>query len=140
MTVTLAFDTETTGLVRKDLRLDSPDQPYLVQLGMVQLNENLETIQQVSMIIQPDGYEIPKQASDVHGITTEKAEKFGVPLRTALSAFNQLCLKSDILVGHNISFDLNVMRSQLLRNNLPDRTTDMPILSFLPQRECWLSG
>ena len=133
MTITLAFDTETTGLIQRGVRLDSPDQPHLVQLGMAQLNEDLEIVQQVSLIIKPDGYTIPKQASDVHGITTEKAEKFGIPLRTALSTFNQLCLTSDVLVGHNIQFDLKVMRSQLMRNDLPDRTQNMPFFCTLEE-------
>jgi DNA polymerase-3 subunit epsilon len=121
----LFFDTETTGLVQSRLPLSDPAQPHLVQLGLVQLDENLEVIQQASIIIKPDNFVIPKEASDVHGITQDKAEKYGVPIKTALSLFNQMCLQSDMLIAHNLKFDEMLMQIEANRYQVPDRMANL---------------
>lgn len=118
----LVFDTETTGLVKHGLPPEHPDQPRLVQIALVQLDDDLNAIQKVSIIVKPDGFVIPKEASDVHGINQETAEKYGLPIKTVLSVFNQMCLQSDQLVAHNLKFDLLLMRSELSRNGVVDRT------------------
>ena len=121
----LFFDTETTGLVQSRLPLSDPAQPHLVQLGLVQLDENLEVIQQASIIIKADNFVIPKEASDVHGITQDKAEKYGVPIKTALSLFNQMCLQSDMLIAHNLKFDEMLMQIEANRYQVPDRMANL---------------
>jgi len=121
----LVFDTETTGLVKNKLPPEHPDQPRLVQIAIVQLDDDFNVIQKVSMIVKPDGFTIPKEASDVHGITQDKAEKYGLPIETILSVFNQMCLQSDELVAHNLKFDQLLMRSEAFRNNVPDRIQGM---------------
>ena len=68
MGYTLLFDTETTGFVQKDYPPDHPSQPHLVQLGMILADDASNEIQSVELIVRPEGYEIPKQASDVHKI------------------------------------------------------------------------
>lgn len=127
MLTSLVFDTETTGLVKDKFPPEHPDQPRLVQLAVVQLDDDLNVIQKVSVIIKPDGFIIPEQASDIHGITQEKAEKYGLPIKSVLSVFNQMCLQSVRLVAHNLKFDQLLIRSETARNKVPDRTLAMDV-------------
>lgn len=110
--INLFFDTETTGFV-SPLHPQSDCQPHLVQLAFILTDENTIERACVNMIIRPDGWEIPKQASDVHGITTEIALKYGVPLKNAVSVFCHHVQIADQLVAHNIQFDVKVIECAL---------------------------
>lgn len=107
--VALYFDTETTGFAL-DRPPDDPGQPKLVQLAFILVDADGVERASSSMIVRPNGWTIPKQASDVHGITTLMAERYGVPLQSAVSLFCHHFLQCDLLVAHNIEFDLNVLR------------------------------
>jgi DNA polymerase-3 subunit epsilon len=71
------------------------------------------------LIVKPDGWEIPRGASDVHGITTEIANQCGVPLALALATFSNLVKTSDDHVAHNEEFDQRVLQAQFHRLNRP---------------------
>lgn len=125
----LIFDTETTGLPNYRLPQNHPAQPHIVQLAALQVNDRFEIEQQYSMIIRPpqreDGtweYEIPKEASDIHRVTHERACEYGISINSAMSVFNGLCKRAGCLVAHNIRFDLYLIRTALARLKAPDRT------------------
>lgn len=101
----LFYDTETTG--KADMKGSPTDtgQPYLVQLGAVMLDYNGNIHAQVDLTVKPDGWIIPPEATDIHGISHELAEKTGVPLRTVMSVFSNLCKQSTIISAHNLDFD-----------------------------------
>lgn len=110
--INLFFDTETTG-VTSPLHPKSGNQPHLVQLAFILTDPESRTRAEVNMIIRPDGWEIPKEASDIHGITTEMALLFGVPLRTAVSCFCHHMKIAEQLVGHNLQFDVKAIECAL---------------------------
>jgi len=70
------------------------------------------------MIIRPDGYRIPENATSVHGITTEMALSEGLPLEVAISEFSGSLEKCHVLVGHNLPFDLGVVAAECVRLDL----------------------
>lgn len=111
--VALFFDTETTGLPEKHKPPEHPSQPRLVQLAFVLAPIGGLERASASMMIKPQGWSIPEAASKVHGITTELATQFGIPLRTAVSCFCHHLVAADVLIAHNIAFDLTVMKSAL---------------------------
>ncbi len=74
----LFFDTETTGLPPRGAPIDDPRQPHLVQLAAMLADDDGRVLFAMSEIIRPDGYSVPEQASNVHGITTEIAEAVGL--------------------------------------------------------------
>ena len=82
--VYLFFDTETTGLPKK---YDAPSSDLdnwscrLVQLPWIMKDENQTLLSQGDFIIKPEGFEIPKESSNVHGITTEIALEKGKDLK-----------------------------------------------------------
>lgn len=111
----LFFDTETTGLPDKRAELHSASQPHLVQMALELTENDGSPVHSVSMIIDP-GVEIPKGASDIHGITTEKARGVGFKPSTAVAIFNHLAQRATEFVAHNIEFDAKIMTIAGLRN------------------------
>jgi DNA polymerase III subunit epsilon len=111
----LAFDTETTGLWQYGKPATHPSQPRCVQLGAILAEDNGLVRGEINLIIKPDGWTIPKEASDVHGITTEIAEQFGVPIVLALNLFNRFSIMADTLIAHNYSYDDGVLKGEFAR-------------------------
>ncbi len=115
----LFFDTETTGFFQDRLPIDHPEQPYIVQLAAELTDDDGEPISGFSFIVDPgisNGVFIPDRASDVHGITNERAVQFGVSAEFALSAFTHLYQRADIVCAHNIKFDRGVMEAAIARH------------------------
>lgn len=106
----LFFDTETTGLINQREPAISPVQPSLVQLGALLVDlEDRRELQSIDVIIQPDGWTIPTEASNVHGIPQALAEKVGILLEHAVLPFRDLVSVSQLIVAHNISYDKVIM-------------------------------
>lgn len=115
----LFFDTETTGL---PLDWKAPvtnlnNWPRMVQLAYLIYDKNGNKIKQADFIIQPEGFVIPKDASKVHGISTEKAIAEGASLIDVLNEFFEDVQQSDFLVAHNMAFDEKIVGAELLRKN-----------------------
>ncbi|TAJ12847.1 3'-5' exonuclease [Marinilabiliaceae bacterium JC017] len=116
----LFFDTETTGLPRnyKAPVTDINNWPRLVQLAWMVFDEGGKQLEIGDYIIKPEGFIIPKEAANIHGITTQKAMAEGVNLHELLVAFNELVEESKVLVAHNISFDEKIMGAEFVRKEI----------------------
>lgn len=112
----LVFDTETTGLPLKGLPNDHPNQPHLVQIGIIQADLAFTEVQSVSLIVRPDSWTIPENVVKVHGITTNLALAHGVPITVALAIYTNLRATATALVAHNVEFDLQIMAIALARS------------------------
>ena len=113
----LFFDTETTGLP-KDYKAPSSELdnwPRLVQLSWIMKDDNQTLLSQGDCIIRPDGFEIPEESSKVHGITTEIARAKGLDLKKTVYYFLGACKMADLIVGHNVSYDMHVVGAELIR-------------------------
>jgi DNA polymerase-3 subunit epsilon len=110
MKTILFFDTETTGLPVWKEPSGSNNQPHLVQLAAILCNaDTREVISTMDVIIKPDGWEIPQETIDVHGITNEMALKLGIPEKQALEQFLELRGNAD-RVAYNKTFDQRIIR------------------------------
>ncbi len=118
----LFFDTETTGLPKnwKAPLTDLNNWPRLVQLAYLQFDKSGNKISGGDFIIKPEGFIIPKDASKIHGISTEKASLEGKDLRTVLKDFQSLINEADYVVAHNISFDEKIVGAEFLRTKMPN--------------------
>lgn len=114
------YDTETTGLPVWKEPSESDAQPHLVQLGAVLVNpETQEVISSIDLIIKPDGWEIPEEVSEIHGITTEYAMEVGVPEKMALDLF--LAMRGDAeRIAYNKTFDQRIIRIAAKRYSSDD--------------------
>jgi len=113
----LFYDTETSGLPidPKITHTVVDNWPRMVSIAWVLCDDDRKIHEMNTFIVKPDGWEIPKAATDVHGISTEKANKDGLPIQDILKAFMIVLNKPDYVVGHNIRFDRKVVAAELYR-------------------------
>ena len=118
----LIFDTETTGLPRNyNAPLsDSDNWPRMVQIAWQLHDETGQLLHYDSIIIKPEGYTIPFNAEQIHGISTKRALEEGRELKTVLQEFIEIVNKCKYLCGHNIEFDINIIGAEFLRMGLPN--------------------
>ncbi|PTB97252.1 DNA polymerase III subunit alpha [Marivirga lumbricoides] len=119
----LIYDTETTGLPQNYNAplTDADNWPRCVQIAWQLHDAKGKLLDAQNHIVQPEGYDIPYNAKKVHGISTERAQKEGKPLIEVLKAFQEVLEKTDVVVGHNISFDISIMGAELLRKSLSEK-------------------
>ena len=116
-------DTETTGILRGDYT--SPSAPHLASVGLLLVDvEEMRIVSSLSAMIQPDGWEMPPEASQANGLTTEMLEDLGLPLDHVLPTYMGLLSLADLIVAHNVKFDVGILASALYRSDGLD-TLDM---------------
>ena len=105
--IILVFDTETTGF--------RPDKNEIVQLSYILYDTQRQSViyatQQGEDIVNING-KIPKQTSDIHGITKNMTlDK--LPIKEHIDKFINYFNQADKFVGHNISFDIRMIVGQI---------------------------
>jgi len=114
----LIFDTETTGMFVRNARPDNPSIAKLVQLGAVLLDDAGVEVSSLNLIIYPERWEVPEGAAAIHGISTNRAKRYGVALENACHAFSDLLDIADVLVAHNETYDDQIMQHAFWMSNL----------------------
>jgi DNA polymerase III epsilon subunit-like protein len=91
--------------------------PHIVQFSYIiyDVTDNDICVIEDNIIRVADDVEISAESSAIHGITNEISKSGGVDLNQVLSGFFGALKNVDMLVGHNISFDINVVVVELLR-------------------------
>lgn len=126
----LIFDTETTGLPKRwDAPLtDSDNWPRCIQIAW-QLHDDLgRLIEHQDYLVRPEGFNIPFDAEQVHGISTELALEQGIPLEEMLEKFQTALSRATYVVGQNVGFDLNIMGAEFHRADMENILQDFPVL------------
>ena len=104
----LAFDLETTGV---DRFVDVP-----VSFALVSMQGG-EVVDEFHSLVNP-GREIPAGAAAVHGISQERAEAEGMPLRDAVTAISVALVDASNrgvpVVGFNLQYDLTMTDARLV--------------------------
>jgi DNA polymerase III epsilon subunit-like protein len=118
----LFFDTETTGLPKnpKAPVTDSRNWPRLVQLAWLITDEEGFEHKSVEYIIKPQGFVIPKEASRIHGITTDLAHREGVDLGPVLEEISADLARALVLIAHNMDFDEKIVGAEFCRLGHPN--------------------
>ena len=76
-----------------------------------------------NIIKLPDGIIITKESEDIHKISNDMSKTKGIDIKIALNEFNSVLLKSDVVVGHNISFDKRMIMVECIRYKLQQNFT-----------------
>lgn len=114
MSKTILFlDTETTGLP-SNWKAPYNEWPRMVSLAF-SLVRGDEILGQNEYIIKPEGYEIPLEASKIHGITTEEAQAKGNDIQMVLIQLATMVELADLVVFHNSSFDTSIISGEQIR-------------------------
>ena len=116
----LIFDTETTGLpLAKTVNKELLDKwPYIVQLSYILYDtDKTKLLGTYDWIIKlPENVQMSDEVINIHGITNEISQTKGFDIRDALEQFISDCKQSDLIVAHNISFDLKMIQAEMLRH------------------------
>jgi len=116
--IILVFDTETTGLIKTTTiahyELDSL--PYIVQFSYLLYDTEKSFIEKISddIIKIPEKIVIPEECVNIHGITKGMTLK-GKDVGKCLLEFAKSYSQADVIVGHNLSFDINMVKTELMR-------------------------
>jgi len=134
----MVFDTETTGLPKtKIINPDTLDLwPHIVQFSYIIYDTELNNIEDYSdsIVKLEGGISISEDSIKIHGITNESSQKNGIYLDVILEKFFYHLRNVDLLVGHNVSFDINMIKIELLRllyeNNLNISKNDIKVYKY----------
>ena len=122
----LIFDTETTGLPKRwnAPLTDSENWPRCIQIAWQIHDAKGAIVAHKDYLIQPNNFSIPFDSEQIHGISTALASADGDPLDKVLSEFKTALETVNYVVGHNVSFDRNIMGAEFLRAGLVDFLED----------------
>jgi len=107
--IVLIFDSETTGLLPKNAGEPFPN---MIQLAFTLYDTDKGRITSVynEYVQLPPGVVISQKITEITGITGEMSAE-GVPVEEALEAFYTAYQEAEMLVAHNIEFDLKIIRT-----------------------------
>ncbi len=112
----VGFDTETTGV--------NPLTSRIVTVSVI--IDGGDFTEKYYRLADP-GIPIPKAASDIHGITTEKAREEGQPAQEVLTLAADLLAEQmkagNPVVAFNACYDLTLLNRELDRHGLPSLET-----------------
>ncbi|KKM17079.1 hypothetical protein LCGC14_1679340 [marine sediment metagenome] len=123
----LFFDVETSGLPKKYGRpyTDTDNYPRVVQLAYIITNEKGLILHKSMSVVKPEGYIIPANVSEVHGITTEDALN-GFKMNYVIGNFISIVKNCDLLIAHNFKFDSIILACEAYRLNFSNNILDKP--------------
>ena len=110
----LFFDTETTGLtVPYCSNLEF--QPRIIEIAIVRTDEDLNEIENFESFVDPE-MAIPAIITKITGITEEHVK--GKPkIKEILPDIRRMFESDDSICGHNLRFDLHLIKHELRRCN-----------------------
>lgn len=119
-----AFDLETTGV---DVESDRIVTACVARLGGISTD--------ILHALADPGVDIPQPATDIHGITTEKAKLFGVPavlvVAETVDRLGDAWAAGCPVVGFNVAFDLTMLDRESRRWCNEPFAIDGPVLDPL---------
>ena len=122
----ITFDTETTGLPKIKMITEKTLHlwPHIVQFSYViydnETNNVLETVDHIIKV--PENVVITEENSNIHGITDTMSKTSGQDIEHVLSEFMEDFNNADIIVAHNMEFDFNIIKVELMRQIYNDKT------------------
>jgi len=118
----LVFDTETTGLPKRNASItDSDAWPHIVQWSWLVFDVKEERIVSTSdyIIKLPGNLKIPEESTKIHGINNNMMRTKGRLFKQVLTEFISDYEMCDYLVAHNLEFDKKMVQVECFRHHLP---------------------
>ena len=131
MSFILAFDTETTGLPRTVNGIIM--EPHITQLSAILFSVSEKQIISFlnSYIKLPPGVEISPKAQEISGITPEICQQQGKTIDKVLKSFYSLYKQADVIVAHNLDFDVDRICAEIQRIVLSSSTKKIPKFAYM---------
>lgn len=128
----LLYDIETTGLI--NFQAGAEEQTARIcEIAAILLNA--DTLEQIGEpfceLIKPDGWVIEADAQEVHGISLEQCEEFGIPIADAIERFDAMADQATVLSGFSMRYDNKGVRGERRRLGRDDRYGVLPELDVM---------
>lgn len=120
------IDTETSGLFDFSKPADAEGQPRLAHLGMILIDENLVEERTLELLVKPEGWTMPEEASRINGLTMDILAEKGVPIIDALRDYCGTIDEGYVIVAFNAQYDTKIMRGEMRRAGIDDRFERTP--------------
>lgn len=90
------------------------------KIGRINTETNKVDIKLQSYHIVKPTFQVKKQAQKVHEISEEDMNSNGKDIKDILNKMNKDMIDNDIkiIIGHNVLFDLNITKAEIVRNDL----------------------
>ncbi|ACS43357.1 3'-5' exonuclease [Methylorubrum extorquens] len=108
-----AFDTETTGTPAPGLPLRHPRQPRIVEIGCVLYYPDGAVADTFRTFLRPDGFTIPMEMRDLHGITVSAARREGLPAAEAFGRLKEFLAGAGRIAVHFVPFDATMVAIEI---------------------------
>ena len=120
------FDLETTGIDVESSRI--------VTATVAVLDAGGHVVERTDWLLDP-GIEIPEGATNVHGITTEHALKYGRSaadgVAEIVATIRALLARGLPLVAYNAPYDLTLLNRESMRHGIPPLISPSPVVDPL---------
>ena len=118
----LVFDTETTGLPEKGNPsfYDTWKWPFIIQISYIYYDTDTNIVLGISdnIINLSEEVEITRESENIHKISKEISKSHGKNIIDVLKEFKLFVDDCDMIIGHNINFDKNIVIVESIRNNI----------------------
>lgn len=125
------FDTETTGLLSASLAATA-HQPELIEFAAIKLDVKLKEIGRLEFFCRPAN-PITEEIQKITRITPEMVED-AKPFRAFYGELCNFFLGERAIVGHNVTFDIGVLRYEL------ERIGKVTAFPWPPQQICTIEA
>ncbi|WP_448139302.1 3'-5' exonuclease [Sphingobacterium siyangense] len=118
----LFLDTETSGLPKKWCKkyTDNDNWPHVLQLAWIIFDEEQNEVKRTNKYIYEPLIPISPASEQIHGLTPPFLMKHGEKKKEVLRKLSHDIKKyKPQIVGHFLSFDLQVLAAEFYRSNLP---------------------
>lgn len=134
----VCFDCETTGIPLRPkvgeppIYSSDPRQPRIIQFAAIKYagtpKEPVE-VSRIDTLIKPDGWEMPTEIvafNEKHntGITMDRLYAEGRPIADVMREFLSMIYDCEVIVAHNNSFDIKMVRIELTKNGNEGEVAD----------------
>lgn len=124
----LFVDTETSGLPKDWNSSDLDQWPYIIQIAWVIYTREGQLLKSENYYISDDKIIIDPKSKLIHGISEEilqeKGEKRNKVLR---KIYKDIKFYNPLMVGHWVSFDMQMLSVGFRRAGIPNITQDVPL-------------
>lgn len=117
------FDTETTGLVMFPVEETNLDKlPYIIQLSFIQYDCDKHIILKTynKYIKMKKEMIFDEKVITLTGITENVCSEKGIDIVNSLQELFIACSQSQMIISHNASFDVKMVKIEIMRNNVSD--------------------
>lgn len=125
----LFIDTETTGR--------NPNKSRSVQIAWILADRYGHVLIEESHIIRPEGFQIELGAIEIHGITHFKAMSHGKPIEIVLNKLFDAIRYADVIIGHNISFDIKILQNDIKKAGINFNFDLFPKICTMMSSTAW---